>query len=294
MELRQLRYFVTVADELNFRRAAERLTIAQPALSRQIQALEREVGVALFTRTSRRVELTNAGERVLEQARLTLRQAERTATVARLSSRGELGRLALGYIRQAPFSVVSQLIRRFRDQRPNVELALTELSTPDQLRALREGTLDAGISRGHAGADGISELRVDSEPIYVAVSSGHRLASQASVAVGQLRDEPFIALARSLGEVTYDNLIAMCVEAGFSPQIIQETSDVRILLGLVAARLGICITSGAARDLRISGVRFIPVRPARRIDFFLSWRSAAPSPILRFLIEVARTVRQAS
>ena len=240
------------------------------------------------------MELTNAGERCWSRRGLTLRQAERTATVARLSSRGELGRLALGYIRQAPFSVVSQLIRRFRAQRPNVELALTELLNARPAARPAGGRLDAGISRGHAGADGITELRLDSEPIYVAVPSGHRLASLASINVGQLRDEPFIALSRSLGEATYDNLIAMCVESGFSPQIIQETSDVRILLGLVAARMGICITSGAASDLRISGVRFIPVRPARRIDFFLSWRSAAPSPILRFLVEVARTVRSAS
>ena len=184
--LRQLRYFVTVADELNFRRGSgtldDRPTGAEPA---EIQAARAAKSASRSSRAREpacRVDQRGRARPRL-QARLTLRQAERTATVARLSSRGELGRLALGYIRQAPFSVVSQLIRRFRDQRPNVELALTELSTPDQLRALREGVLDAGISRGHAGTDGITELRLDSEPICVAVPSGHRLASNASIAV---------------------------------------------------------------------------------------------------------------
>jgi DNA-binding transcriptional LysR family regulator len=289
VELRHLEYFVAVAEELHFGRAAARLQIAQPPLSQQIRKLEEELEVQLFFRTKRHVQLTAAGEIFLEEARQTLVQAARAREMAQKASRGELGRLAIGFVGSAISEALPLLLLPFRERFPDIELTLRELTTSQQIRALRDGRIQVGILRPPISDVTLSVETLLKEPLLVALPEPHPLARQKSLPVEALAQERFIIFPRAQGPGLYDQIISLCQQAGFSLQIIQEAIQMQTILGLVAAGLGVALVPASARYLRCTGVAYCELEPsAIHVEIALAWPKDAASPTLQAFLEVAR------
>ncbi len=258
MELRHLKYFVAVAGELNFSRAAERLGIAQPPLSQQIQRLERELGVTLFVRTHRRVELTDVGRALLDDARRTLVQAGRIVDIARRAARGEAGSLRLGFSSAALYTMVPAILRAFLARAPEVTLNLLERSSEEQIEMLSAGAIDAGFVRLPIvnPAPALSLRTIVREPLVVALSHGHRLAKHRAVALRALGAERFIIVARSAARGLHDQIVALCRRAGFEPTIAQEAAEISTIVSLVSAGLGVAIVPASVRNLQRERVTY--------------------------------------
>ena len=288
IELRHLRYFLVVAEELHFSRAAERLDIAQPPLSQTIQRLERELGVQLFQRTKRKVALTDAGRVFLEEARRTLAQVERTVRLVRRTGSGELGRLTVGFIGSAAYSVLPPIVRRFRDQYPEVDLALQELSTVQQVQALREGRLHVGFLRPFAQETALNCRVVLREAFVVAFPEHHPLSRHAKVRMRALADEPFILFPRALAPELYDQIISLCQRAHFSPRVVQEAMQLPTVVSLVAAGLGVAVIPASLRNLGRAGVNYRPIRESTpTAELAVAWRAEPPSALLQAFLRVA-------
>jgi len=265
IELRRLRYLVAVADEGHVTRAAERLGIAQPPLTRQIRLLEAELGVTLFERLPRGVRPTEAGRVVVEAARDVLARVERIKETAARAARGEQGRLAIGYTSSAAFHpFVTQRIRAFRKARPGVLLDLAEDGTPELTAGLREERLDAAFLRSTStDVSGLSIEPLLEEKMVAAVPSGHRLASQGKVALAELAEETFVFYRRPSGPGLYDAIMAACLAAGFSPNVGQEAPRMTSTLSLVASGLGVSITPASMQRINVEGVEFVRLRGAK-------------------------------
>lgn len=289
MELRHLRYFIAVAEERHFGRAARRLHIAQPPLSRQIQALEAELGFTLFDRSHRRVVSTPAGDALLPHARRVFETLELGVHAARRAASGQTGRIAIGYPSSVAFSGLPELLRAFRLRSPGVELALRELPPQEQIEALKDGRLDVGFIRGPIHDDQLASRRVRSEPLFVVLPTGHPLAAQPRVALESLAREPFVSFPRQRGPAFFDYLITLCHEAGFSPNIVQEAPQMDIV-SLVAAGFGVALVPGSLKHARRPGLVFRPIVGAPRTELLVAWRSDDASPVLRDFLEVVRDV----
>lgn len=257
MELRHLRYFIAVAEELHFGRAAERLGISQPPLSQQIQALEEEIGARLFERTNRRVELTDAGRLFLDESRQVLAQVDKAVLLARRAHLGELGELKIGFASSAPFtSTIPSSIHAFRKAYPDVHLDLQEMSSRQVLKALLEESLQVGVIRPLALPDAVHWVELFREPLVAVLRADHPLAagSEDGLAIAALAEEPFVFFPRSYGTGLYDQVIALTRQAGFSPRIAQEASEAMTIIGLVSAGLGVSILPASFRRTRVDGV----------------------------------------
>lgn len=293
IELRHLRYFLVVAEELHFSRAADRLDIAQPPLSQMIQRLERELGVSLFHRTKRRVSLTDAGIIFQEEAKRTLAQAERAVSRVRRASRGELGRLVVGFIGSATYSVLPPIVRRFREQYPEVDLHLQELSTVQQIQALREGQLQVGFLRPFAHEPTLKSTVVLREPLVVAMPEQHRLSQQAKIAMRALTNEPFILFPRSLAPELHDQIISLCQRARFSPHVVQEAMQLPTIVSLVAAGIGVAIIPASLQNLGRAGVHFRTIRESTpKAELVVAWRTEQPSALLQSFLWVVTEGRE--
>lgn len=257
MELRHLRYFIAVAEELHFGRAAERLGISQPPLSQQIQTLEEEIGARLFERTNRRVELTDAGRLFLDESRQVLAQVDKAVLLARRARLGELGELKIGFTSSAPFtSTIPSSIHAFRKAYPDVHLDLQEMSSRQVLKALLEESLQVGVIRPLALPDAVHWVELFREPLVAVLRADHPLAagSEDGLAIAALAEEPFVFFPRSYGTGLYDQVIALTRQAGFSPRIAQEASEAMTIIGLVSAGLGVSILPASFRRTRVDGV----------------------------------------
>lgn len=257
MELRHLRYFIAVAEELHFGRAAERLGISQPPLSQQIQALEEEIGARLFERTNRRVELTDAGRLFLDESRQVLAQVDKAVLLARRAHLGELGELKIGFTSSAPFtSTIPSSIHAFRKAYPDVHLDLQEMSSRQVLKALLEESLQVGVIRPLELPDAVHWVELFREPLVAVLRADHPLAagSEDGLAIAALAEEPFVFFPRSYGTGLYDQVIALTRQAGFSPRIAQEASEAMTIIGLVSAGLGVSILPASFRRTRVDGV----------------------------------------
>ncbi|HCR1282180.1 TPA: LysR family transcriptional regulator [Pseudomonas aeruginosa] len=257
MELRHLRYFIAVAEELHFGRAAERLGISQPPLSQQIQALEEEIGARLFERTNRRVELTDAGRLFLDESRQVLAQVDKAVLLARRAHLGELGELKIGFTSSAPFtSTIPSSIHAFRKAYPDVHLDLQEMSSRQVLKALLEESLQVGVIRPLALPDAVHWVELFREPLVAVLRADHPLAagSEDGLAIAALAEEPFVFFPRSYGTGLYDQVIALTRQAGFSPRIAQEASEAMTIIGLVSAGLGVSILPASFRRTRVDGM----------------------------------------
>jgi DNA-binding transcriptional LysR family regulator len=262
MHLRRLRYLVTVAEEGHITRAAERLGIQQPPLTRQIRVLEEELGVRLFERLPRGMRLTDAGRAVVDEAQAILERAARLPDLAARAARGERGRLAVGYTSSGAFHpFVAQQIRAFRAAGPGVVLALAEDGTPELVRGLEEERLDAAFVRsgGTHGADLLVEPLLE-EPMVAAVPTGHPMARLKGVELAALAGETFVFYRRPTGPGLHDAILAACLRAGFSPTVGQEAPRMSSTLGLVAAGLGVSIVPASMQRMNVEGVAFVPFR----------------------------------
>ena len=262
MELRHLRYFVAVAEELHFTRAAERLHIGQPPLSQQIQALEAELGVLLFQRNKRSVALTDAGRHLLGRARQVLAEAGGLGEEVRRVARGEVGELRIGYTSSLPLtSILRELIADHRRRFPQVTLRLREMYTNAQFEALHRGELDVGFVRFNdpAGPPGIRLQVLRRDPLRLIVPEEHRFAGRQSVSIAECRDEDFVAYPVSIGAGLVGLLMRLCARAGFVPRVTQEAGEALTLIGLVAAGFGVTVLPAPLEAVRAEGVRYIPL-----------------------------------
>ena len=297
MELRHLRYFVAAAEELHLGRAAERLHIAQPPLSRQIRDLEREVGTPLFERVPRGVELTPAGRAFLPEARLTLAQAERAQRTARRAAQGETGRLRVGFVETAAdAAVLPDVLGFFRMHLPDVGVSLFEMDALQQAEALRTERIDLGILHS-LPADAAQWLRVEpvyDDPIVVAVPETHALAGRARLTLKELAAESFVLFPRPAAPVLYDALIARCRAAGFSPRVVQEAAGWHTLAGLVAAGVGVAFVPQSLAELRRPGVVYTPLRGLKvELRMVAAWKRGARSPVRERFVSTLRTIARA-
>jgi DNA-binding transcriptional LysR family regulator len=290
LDLRRLRYFVAVAEALHFGRAAARLNMSQPPLSRQIQQLEREFGVILLRRSKRRVELTDAGAYLLEQARQILAEAETLGARTRRAESGETGRLTLGFISTVDYSILPGLLSAYRAAHPGVTLELREQTSDVQLRELNEGRIDAGMLLAPVDDSSLSVLPVLREPLVAALPADDPLAHvRTALPLKSLASHPFVIFPRSAGAGLYDAIIEFCRASGFTPRVAQEAIQMQTIVSLVSAGLGVALVPASLRDMRRRGVVYRRLREdSPLLTVVLAWRTANRSACLAQFVATAR------
>lgn len=290
MELRHLRYFVAVAEELHFGRAAARVRIAQPPLSQQIRQLEEELGVALFHRTKRRVELTPAGGAFLGHARSVLAETARATRAAQRAARGEIGRLAIAYAASADLDILPRVLGVWRARCPDVEVELHALMTSAQLDALRRGQVQVCFLRLPADGTSLVVEVIQREPLVAVLPDGHPLARRARVRLADLAGETMLVFPRDAAPGYYDVLIGACRRAGFTPRLLHPGS-MQTNLGLVSAGLGVSLMPASIRNLRRAGVVYRPLAPpVPQAEMGIAYRPEEPSPVLPAFLQTVRDV----
>jgi DNA-binding transcriptional LysR family regulator len=287
-ELRQLRYFVAVAEERNLTRAAGRLHIAQQSLSQQIRTLEAQLGVTLFERSTRGVELTAVGAVLLREARPVLAQAERAVEAVRRAARGEQGELRVGFLSTVANYFMPPVVRAFRERHPAVTLHTEDVPIAALVAGLRDGTLDAGLSRPPLVDDLATEV-VLREPVAAVLPEGHPLADRAELTLADLADEPWVLTPRASWPPWHRSYDEDFARAGYRPRVVQRGTTPQGLLALVAAGVGVTRLTLSSRSLRDSGVAFVPLA-GDDAYVVLVWRADALNPALPALREVVHEV----
>lgn len=289
MNLKQLHYFIAVAEELHFGRAAERLRIKQPPLSRQISQLESDLRVRLLARTKRSVVLTEPGKAFLLQARETLRHAEKAITVARRTSRGEAGQLRISTSSSLPFTgLLPSLLTAFRAEYPDVELHLKESRAKEQVTRIHDGETDVGFVRLPVRMlpQGLTTEVILSEPILLAMSADHRFSTRRKIELGSLSEERFIMYPYEIGGL-HDWALHSCRAAGFEPRIVQEASSVPMAATFAAAGLGLALVPQCAQHIHTPGVVYRTVEaPSATTDVAIVYRDRDGSPLVRNFVKV--------
>jgi DNA-binding transcriptional LysR family regulator len=289
IELRHLRYFIAVAEELHFGRAAEKLHMAQPPLSQQIRQLENELGFQLFYRTKRSVALTEAGQVFLGECQRIFRQLDQSIQTGRQVSRGEVGQLVIGFVSSATYNVLPEILRSFRLAVPDVRLELHELTTDQQVQWLLEGRMDVGFVRPPVDESRFDVLPVIEEPLVVALPESHPLANQESVSLSSLLHQPFVLFPRPLAPGLYDQIISLCHQGGFSPNVVQEAIQMQTIVSLVAAEIGIAIVPVSLQNLQRTGVVYKPLQePTPQAAIALVWRQEETSPTVNRFLAIVR------
>jgi DNA-binding transcriptional LysR family regulator len=291
MELRHLRYFVAVAEELNFTRAAERLSMSQPPLSSQIQQLEKEMGTSLFRRQARNVELTGAGKLMLEEARIILKQVERARTGVGRRARGETGRINVGSSGGTYFHpLIPAIIREYGMHYPDVILFPEASNTGLLVARLRAGQVDVAFIRPPiSDSEGLALEPLVDEPTVMVLPRGHRLSRMNSAPLSALANETFVLFPRSLNPSNYDSIISACRRAGFDPKLGQEAPQALSTIPLVAAGLGVSIVSQWTGRLQADGVVYVPIDgDAPRALIALAYRCNDRSVAVQNFLAVAR------
>lgn len=291
-EMWQLRYFSAVAERLHFGRAAQALHISQPPLSRAIRALEEALGVALFTRTRRRVELTPAGARLLEEARRLGAQLERAVSGVRALAAGEEGRLRIGFVSLADYGLLPGLLKAYKAARPRVRLALREMLSPDQAGALQAGELDFGLLLPPVrGAASLEHIVVQRERFVVALPARHPLARSRRIAMRSLAGEPLVMVPKEIAPGLYDIVANLAAKAGFSPNVAQEAIQMQTVVSLVSSGLGAAVVPGSVANLGRRGVVYRDLVDAHpRLDVWLAWPRKPLEPAAQEFVSQARQV----
>jgi len=294
VELRHLRYFVTLAEEMNFDRAAKRLKMSQPPLSQQMKDLERELGVSLLDRSQRSIRLTQAGHMFLGEVKQVLEQVERSIQTAIRADRGEIGRLSIGFLGSATYDVLPRMLRAFQENHQDVQLQLQTMSTSQQLQAFKDDHIDVGILRLPVddGSRLLSEASVETkvvanEPLVAALPATHPLADKGSVSLRDLSEEKFILYPRNQGVHAYDRIIGICQNAGFSPNVVQESTELQTTLGLVATGIGTSLLIGAPEHmLRHPSVAYKALEEAEvAFQLALAWKTDGDSPVVQAFLK---------
>ena len=293
MEFRQLKYFIAVAEELNIGRAATRLHISQPPLTRQIQQLEEEFGAQLFLRTARGVELTQAGETFLRDARNIRDLMEQAIERAREAGQGKQGKMDIGIFGSGILDVIPKVLHAFRASHPNVQIALHTMTKKEQIEALRQHRISAGFNRLLAPLPDISSEPVQMESIMVAVSESHLLAAKPAILLRELADQPLILFPSGARPSFIDKIWSLCAGEGFEPQVAQEVGDAPTSVALVAAGFGLSLVPEAATSLSVPGVvyRRLANAPDAVVDLSCIYRTDDESPILLAFLQTIRDFR---
>lgn len=278
MRYRRLVYFVAVAEELSFTRAAERLHMAQPPLSQQIGLLEKDLGVTLFDRSRRSIRLTPAGVAMLPEARRLLADLDETERMVRRVADGALGRLSLGFVPSAVNGRLPDVLRAFRADHPDVELVLRELPPDPLLAAVSSGRLDLGVLYRPVAADGLAEILVAREPLVLAVPEGHPAAGTATVALADVATEPFVMPEQHDVPGLHATIAGAFADAGIAPRIAQRgVWLVQTVLALVAAGIGLALVPSSSATLHRPGVVFRPIRGEHPVELAAVW---SPEPVV--------------
>jgi len=297
MELRHLRYFVAVAEELHFGRAADRLLIAQPGLSQQISQLERELGVKLFVRSSRHVQLTAAGKLFLEEAKRTVQQADRALAVARRAAQGEIGELRIGYVEQAAHRILASLLPEYRRRHPEVAVSLQLfVTTPDIREALLRDQIDVGFGLGPITDLTLETRLLEREELLVAIREDHPLCAKGSIQLSELSNETWNLWRRELNPPLFESITAFFREAGFLPDVRYESVEPEEIYLWVASRSAVAlIPSSTANATTPAGVAVRPlVRPTPHWDHVLVWKRDTVPAVLKSLLELEEQLRRSS
>jgi DNA-binding transcriptional LysR family regulator len=292
MELRHLRYVVTLAETLHFGRAAERLHLSQPPLSHQVRQLEDELKVQLFQRTKRQVQLTEAGRMFVQEARVILAQAAHASNLASRMTRGQVGQLTVGVAGPADAPIFVAILRAFAAKYPKIHIVLRNLGSLDQTHAINEGRLHVGFVALPIDEGGLTTETVLRQPIVIALPPEHPLAALDCVPLQALAGEPQIMFARSNGPRFFDAVLAACRQAGFSMNIAHEVDNLYTACALVAAGLGVCFVPAGVQDGRSQSMVFRPVVPALPIEMeiALAYKPEPASELVTMFVEVVREV----
>lgn len=290
MELRHLKYFQAVAEELHFGKAAARLKMAQPPLSLQIRQLEEEIGVPLFLRTKRSVELTEEGKVLLEKVYPLFENLEKAIETVKMVSRGEVGEIVIGFIATAAYDILPTIIKHYRNQYPGIHVVLKQFTTSEQLKALQEGTIHIAILSEPKENEKINFEIIRKEPLVIAMPKEHPLATKtSSLELVNLSNDPFIITRRTANQSYYDAVINCCYQAGFSPLIEQETGEMSTVISLVAAGIGIALVPASMQLLLQNEVVYQKIKNSQfnTVTAF-AWRSDNRSPIVHAFIDLVK------
>lgn len=291
MEIRHLRYFVAVAEEKHFGRAAARLHVAQPPLSQQVRRLEAELGVELFYRTTRRVELSPAGEVLLERARPMIAMADLAGQDCRRAQAGSLGRLSLGFTGSTTYALLPAVVTALREGLPSVKLDLHgEMITPAQVQGLKEGTVDVGLLRPPVRSRELAVEVIRSEPLIAILPASHRLSHREEVDVTQLADDAFVAYAAHLRSVLRDTVDDACGAVGFTPRVETEVTETATLVSFVAAGLGVSLVPASVAQMTVAGAVYRPLAGVPpRVQLAIAHRGGDQPPLLARALELIRS-----
>lgn len=286
MDLKQLRYFDAVAETCHFGQAAERLHLAQPALSQAVRRLEAELGVLLLARTTRHVALTPAGEFFHREVRRILGDLDASVLGARSIADGSRGLLRVGFTGTSAFTQLARLSRMVRSALPGVTLEVqADLLTPAQVERLLDGRLDLGVLRGPVAEPGIEARTLLRESLVLALPADHRLVPESALEVVDVSADEFVAYADTRSAVN-EAMVSSCLRAGFSPNIAHRAPGTAALLALVAADLGVALVPESVRSMQLKGVVFRDVADASTIDLSLAWRADEPSALVSGALDV--------
>lgn len=292
MDLRRLKYFVAVAEELNILKAASRLNISQPPLTRQIKLLEEELDTQLFVRTPRGVELTDAGTILMEEARNILSLADIASERAYQAGQGKLGRIDIGIFGSAVFGMIPKILLAFRQAYPEVNIVLHSLNKGQQIEALRQRRLTIGFNRLLEAMPDISSEVVATEALFVALNRSNPLARKKEVRWIELAEHPMVLFPSGSRPSFIDWVIDLCRKEGFAPNVAQEVGDAVNGVALVASGFGVCIVPDSATNIKIPEVVYRPIAgdPSPQVDLSCLYRSQDESPILQKFLTIARSV----
>jgi DNA-binding transcriptional LysR family regulator len=290
MELRQLRYFLAVAQELHFGRAAERVHIAQSPLSRQIKQLEEELGAPLFIRNKHRVELSEAGKALIPEAESILSATGRIRNTILRAQEGMIGKLIIGYTNSAIYSDLPRILMVYRHKFPLVEIVLRDnLLTPTQIEELDERRIDIGVLRPPTRSPNIELLTITRERLIVALPTSHPLANQKQIDLSLLKGDGFICFSRSLDSALQTQIFRSCQDAGFSAQVIQEVGDIPSMLMLVSSGMGVALVPASAKNMKFKGITFRSLAGGGpQLELALAWNRDQHSTLVDGFIKTTR------
>ncbi|MCC6534123.1 MAG: LysR family transcriptional regulator [Burkholderiales bacterium] len=291
MELRHLRYFIAVAEELHFGRAAQRLGMSQPPLSQQIKALEQDIGTRLFERTRHKVSLTQAGESMLAEAHQLLEHAERVRSVARQSQGAPLSRLNIGCLSSVLFDILPPLLDRLHATHPEIRIALQDFETASALAALLDEKVDVAIIRIDKAEPPLRARRIMNDHFIAAIPARHALARRATVALRDLADEPLVVYSRRMWPSSHDRILDACTRAGFRPNLAYRGATITSQIGFVACALGIALVPNTVRHWRVPRVVYRPLdEPIPASAVSLVWHGRRRSEAIRLFLDTAQEV----
>jgi DNA-binding transcriptional LysR family regulator len=291
IDLQHLQTFLVVVEEMNFGRAAERLHIAQPPLSRQIQRLERNLGVELFFRTKPQIQLTAAGKVLAAEAKKILKQVDLAVQLTQRASRGEIGQIVIGFEGSSLSDIVPLSIKIYREQFPEVKIYVQEMSTTEQLQALQEERIDLGFIVPQQVNETLIVQTIREESLVVAIAKSHPLATQAEIEIQQLQNEHFLVGFKDFRCGLDAEVIKVCHQAGFSPNVVQVTNEMQLILGFVAAQMGVALLPSSIKNIVREGVVYLPlVSSTVKIALAIAWRKDTACSTLNNFLKVVNTI----